>query len=109
MGLSAKSLQTFDVYHRIIAAFVFELQDLNAGKARIERPRVARGAGDLTTPAAAAVLGDDPDGRCIAHIVLLTRDPYCFSPTKKSPKLTSSAWGFTFSPSSYQGFGRSSD
>jgi hypothetical protein len=82
MGLSAKPLQTFHVYHRIIAAFVFELQDLNAGKARIERPWVMRGTGDLTTPATTAVFGNDPDGICIAHIVLLTSDPYYFSLTK---------------------------
>jgi hypothetical protein len=82
MGLSAKPLQTFHIYHRITAAFVFELQDLNAGKARIERPWVVRGTGDLTTPATAAVFGNDPDRIRIAHTVLLTCDAYCSSPTK---------------------------
>jgi hypothetical protein len=85
MGLSAKPLQTFHVYHRITTASVFELQDLDARKAGIERPRVVRGAGDLAAPAAAAVFGNDPDGACIAHIVLLTCDPYLFSADKKSP------------------------
>jgi hypothetical protein len=74
MYLSAESFQTFHIYDRAIPAFVFESQDLNAGKARIERPRVIRGTGDLTTSATAAVFGNDPDGSCIAHIVLLTCD-----------------------------------
>jgi hypothetical protein len=109
MGLSAKPFQAFHVDDGVITAFVFKSQDLNAGKARIERSPVVRGTDYLTTSATAAVFGNDLDGSGIAHFVLLTCDFIVFFTNKKIPKLTSSAWGFTFSPSSYQGVGRSSD